>query len=97
MHLRQARQRNEREHHILIDRDAQQAVAGGRRELREAAQLVAGQVALIHRDGDRGVAGLLLLVDVGFEPGVVSGVARRGLIHDRQQSAPSPSGCGFDS
>jgi hypothetical protein len=60
------------------DGGAQKAVAGGGAEFGQAAQLVAGQVALIDGHGDGGVAGLLLALHVAFEPGIVGGIAGHG-------------------
>ncbi len=87
INLRKARQRNKREQQILIDGHAYRSIARGGCQLRDAAELIRGEVALVHLHDGSGVAGLPLLDDVGGEPGIERGVAGAGLIHDRQQRA----------
>src|ERR1035438_6068214 len=85
--LRQARQRKVRQDHVLVDGGAQQAIAGGGGKPRQAAQLIAGQVALIDGHGDGRIPRLLLLLHVAGEPSVVGCVAGRRLVEHRQQGA----------
>ena len=65
-----------------------------RGDARQRAQLLAGQIALLHAHGNGGVAGLLLLGHVGLPPRVVSGSPVRWFTTG--SSAPLPSGCGCD-
>src|SRR5580658_4560382 len=87
MQAAQLGQRDESQQDVLVDTEAQQAVGRIRREPREAAHLGAGQVTLIYAYNHGGVAGLLLLNDVAFEPAVVLRIARAVGANDRQQRA----------
>jgi len=87
IHTRQEVQRDESEQQVLPDGDAHQTVAGGGRDPGEAAQLDAGEVALVHAHGHRGVAGLLLMLHVGLDPRVVFRLARGDRRPARQQRA----------
>ena len=85
MHLRQPRQRNERQQHVLIDGYAQRSVARGSRDACQFPQLSAEKIALLHAHRHRGVAGLLLLGNVGCQPRVILAVARLVTLDQRQQ------------
>src|ERR1022692_1130429 len=84
---RQARQRKVRQNDVLVDGGAQQAIAGGGGKPRQAAQLVAGEVALIDGHGDGGVPRLLLLLHVAGEPRMVGGVAGSRLVEHGEKGA----------
>src|SRR5579872_154577 len=78
----QIRDRNEREHQVLIHGDPQQTVASVFGQTRQAAKLIAREIALRHLYGSDGIAGLLLLLNVGLEPLVEFGIPfGRGVQH----------------
>src|ERR1035438_1078590 len=87
MQAAQPAERNESQEDVLVDADAQQAVGRILREAGEATHLRAGQVTLIHAHDDCGVAALLLLDEVGFEPPIVLRIASAVGVYDRQQRA----------
>ena len=72
INLRQCPQGYVSQDQVLIYGHPQQAIAGAAGDMRQCVHLPARQVALRHLHRDHGVAGLLLLANVGFKPALVS-------------------------
>ena len=83
----QAGEGDEGEQQVLVDGDADEAIPGAGGEPGDAAQLFAGEVALVGAHGDGGVAGLTLFDHIGFEPCIVCGVAAGCGLQDGEEGA----------